>query len=93
MISMNNAREGCFQTSNQVSYSNSNANTAWVNMYTNCHIIIEVQMAKYKRKKEKKKERQAEKREKKVKKKSSQRKERKATQTLAVVLGEYEVTH
>ena len=50
-------------------------------------------MAKYKRKKEKKKERQAEKREKKVKKKSSQRKERKATQTLAVVLGEYEITH
>ena len=50
-----------------------------------------VQMAKYKRKKEKKKERQAEKREKKVKKKSSQRKERKATQTLAVVLGEYVV--
>ena len=55
--------------------------------------FVEVQMAKYKRKKEKKKERQAEKREKKVKKKSSQRKERKATQTLAVVLGEYEVTH
>ena len=46
-------------------------------------------MAKYKRKKEKKKERQAEK---KVKKKSSQRKERKATQTLAVVLGEFEIT-
>ena len=92
MISMNNAREGCFQTSNQVSYSNANTVLCF-NMYTNCHIIIEVQMAKYKRKKEKKKERQAEKREKKVKKKSSQRKERKATQTLAVVLGEYEVTH
>ena len=45
-----------------------------------------VQMAKYKKKKEKKKEKQAEK---KVKKKSSQRKERKATQTLAVVLGEF----
>ena len=45
-------------------------------------------MAKYKRKKEKKKERQAEK---KGKKKSSQRKERKATQTLAVVLGEFEI--
>ena len=48
-----------------------------------------VQMAKYKKKKEKKKEKQAEK---KVKKKSSQRKEKKATQTLAVVLGEFEVS-
>ena len=51
-----------------------------------------VQMAKYKRKKEKKKEKKREKQSaKKVKKKSSQRKERKATQTLAVVLGEFEV--
>lgn len=46
-------------------------------------------MDKYKKKKEKKKERRAEK---KVKKKSSQRKERKATQTLAVVLGEFKIT-